>query len=112
MVVLLFSDDLVIGIESNAARPFRQRPGDYFSRRGFPAATLSRATAQASRRDTDACDHTSCDAIVRHEGREDYGHGKEERGGRPGFAQGSPAQEGPRKVIITCAVTGAVHTPA
>jgi len=28
MVVLLFSDDLVIGIESNAARPFRQRPDD------------------------------------------------------------------------------------
>jgi hypothetical protein len=66
MVVLLFSDDLVIGIESNAGRPFRQRPGDLFSARiVFPLPTLSRGTIQASLRDTDACDHTSCDAIVR-----------------------------------------------
>ena len=65
MVVLLFSDDLVIGIESNAARPFRQRSGDYFPRESYSRRpTLSRGAGQASLRDRDACDHINCEAIA------------------------------------------------
>jgi hypothetical protein len=38
MVVLLISDDLVIGIESNIARPFRQRCGIFFRAAYFSVA--------------------------------------------------------------------------